>query len=125
LLLRATARCDRCFDYLTGGRLRGTYVAVKGSKGGVLSGRGAGASVADKTMEFGILGPLELIEDGRSIELGGQKQRALLTVLLLDPNRVVSRDHFIDALWEDTPPETAQNALQVHVPPLPKPLRGH
>jgi DNA-binding SARP family transcriptional activator len=66
-------------------------------------------------MEFRILGPLEVIEDGRSVELGGQKQRALVALLLLEPNCVVSRDRLIEALWEDEPPDTAPKALQVHV----------
>ena len=73
-------------------------------------------------MEFRILGPLEVVEDGRPVELGGQKQRALLALLLLEANRVVSRDRLIDALWEDDPPETALKALQVHVSNLRKQL---
>ena len=73
-------------------------------------------------MEFRILGPLEVIEDGRSLELGGQQQRTLLVLLLLDPNRVVSRDRLIDALWDDDPPETAPKALQVYVSNLRKRL---
>src|SRR5580765_5652214 len=66
-------------------------------------------------MEFRILGPLEVISDGQSLDLGGAKQRALLAVLLLNPNQVVSRDRLIDALWEENPPDTAPKALQVHV----------
>ena len=69
-------------------------------------------------MEFRILGPLEVISDGRSVDLGGAKQRALLAVLLLHPNEVVSQDRLIDALWEDSPPDTAQKALQVHISKL-------
>ena len=42
-------------------------------------------------MEFRILGPLEVISDGQALELGGAKQRALLAVLLLNANEVVSR----------------------------------
>src|SRR5205085_5870006 len=38
--------------------------------------------------------------------------------LLLDPNRVVSADRLIEALWEDEPPQTAHKALQVHVSQL-------
>ena len=52
-------------------------------------------------MEFRILGPLEVLENGRQIEIGGAKQRALLAVLLLHANEVVSIDRLIDALWED------------------------
>jgi len=49
-------------------------------------------------MEFRILGPLQVLDEGRELPLGGAKQRALLALLLLDPNRVVSRDHLIDEL---------------------------
>jgi DNA-binding SARP family transcriptional activator len=71
-------------------------------------------------MEFRILGPLEVVSDGKVVELGGAKQRALLAVLLLNSNEVVSTDRLIDALWEDDPPESAHKALQVHVSGLRK-----
>src|SRR5438128_6940416 len=71
-------------------------------------------------MEFRILGPLEVLEGGRVLELGGQKQRTLVAALLLHANEVVSQDRLIDALWEDEPPETAQKALQVYVSQLRK-----
>src|SRR5437868_6932691 len=71
-------------------------------------------------MEFHILGPLEVIANGRALDLGGQKQRALLAILLLEPNRVVSAAGLIDALWDDEPPETAQKAVQVYVSQLRK-----
>src|SRR5215471_4509413 len=73
-------------------------------------------------MEFRILGPLEVLSDGRSLELGGAKQRALLAVLLIHANEVVSQDRLIDALWEDEPPETAPKALHVYVSGLRKVL---
>jgi DNA-binding SARP family transcriptional activator len=73
-------------------------------------------------MEFRILGPLEVLEHGRRVELGGAKQRALLAVLLLDANRVVSLDRLIDALWDETPPDQARKALQVYVSQLRKAL---
>jgi len=66
-------------------------------------------------MEFRLLGPLEVSADGELVELGGAKPRALLAMLLLDANRVVSTDRLIDGLWEDDPPETAPKAIQVHV----------
>jgi DNA-binding SARP family transcriptional activator len=71
-------------------------------------------------MEFRILGPLEVLSDGRALDLGGQKQRALLAVLLLHPNEVVSSERLIEALWEEEPPETAQKALHVYVSQLRK-----
>ena len=72
-------------------------------------------------MDYGILGPLEVrLADGRLLDLGGQKQRTLLGLLLLQANEVVSSERLIDALWEGAPPETAQKALQVHVSQLRK-----
>ena len=59
-------------------------------------------------MEFRILGPLEVLENGRRARVGGAKQRALLAILLLHANEVVSTDRLIDALWEDDAPETGQ-----------------
>jgi DNA-binding SARP family transcriptional activator len=71
-------------------------------------------------IEFRILGPLEVVVDGRLLDLGGLKQRSLLAVLLLDANRPVSRDRLIDALWDEAPPATADKALQVYVSQLRK-----
>src|SRR5262245_15764716 len=73
-------------------------------------------------MEFRILGPLQVLDEGREVPLGGAKQRALLALLLLDPNRVVSRDRLIDELWHTDPPDTARTALQVYVSQLRKAL---
>ena len=55
-------------------------------------------------MEFRLLGPVEALRDGRPIALGGAKPRALLALLLLHANEVVSRDRLIDALWGERPP---------------------
>jgi DNA-binding SARP family transcriptional activator len=73
-------------------------------------------------MEFRILGPLEVAEGGRQVAIAGSKQRALLAILLLHPNAVVSRDRLIDELWGASPPETAPTALQIHVSQLRKSL---
>jgi YVTN family beta-propeller protein len=75
-------------------------------------------------MEFRILGPLEVESDGQVLPIGSRQPRALLTLLLLDANRVVSRDRLFEALWGEEPPETAANALQVYVSQLRKAL-GH
>jgi DNA-binding SARP family transcriptional activator len=75
-----------------------------------------------RRMEFRILGPLEVTSDGKPLELGGAKQRALLAVLLLHANEVVSRDVLIDDLWDEAPPESGVKALQVYVSGLRKVL---
>ena len=71
-------------------------------------------------MEFRILGPLEVVDRGRALTLGGPKQRALLAALLLNSNRVVSVDRLIDVLWPRRLPAGAANALQFHVSQLRK-----
>jgi predicted ATPase/DNA-binding SARP family transcriptional activator len=65
--------------------------------------------------EFRVLGPVEVLVEGRVVGLGAPKQRALLTKLLLARGAVVSRDQFVDALWGDEPPESATASLQVYV----------
>ena len=66
-------------------------------------------------MEFRILGPLEVEEDGRQVPLGGEKQRALLALLLLSRGRPVSTDRLIDEVWSGEPPATAVKSVQVYV----------
>lgn len=73
-------------------------------------------------MEFRILGPLEVVDAGRPVPLGGSKQRTLLALLLLTPNRPVSVDRLADVLWSGDPPAGASNALQYHVSQLRKAL---
>jgi DNA-binding SARP family transcriptional activator len=73
-------------------------------------------------MEFRILGPLEVIDGGRSLPLGGAQQRAMLALLLTRPNEVVSTDRLIDELWGAQPPKTALNTIQYYVSQLRKAL---
>ena len=73
-------------------------------------------------MDFRILGPLEVRAHGESLALGGPKQRALLAVLLLSADRVVSRDRLIEELWADDPPAAARHAVEVNVSRLRKAL---
>jgi DNA-binding SARP family transcriptional activator/WD40 repeat protein len=73
-------------------------------------------------MHFRILGPLEALDEGRTVALSGSKQRALLALLLLHPNETLSRDRLIDELWGEHPPDTATKTVQVHVSRLRKTL---
>jgi DNA-binding SARP family transcriptional activator/ABC-type branched-subunit amino acid transport system substrate-binding protein len=75
-------------------------------------------------MEFRILGPIEVSDEGRRVEIGGHKQRALLASLLLHANEVVSLDRLIDELWGETPPPTAAKTLQAQVSRLRRSLNG-
>jgi DNA-binding SARP family transcriptional activator len=75
-------------------------------------------------LEFRVLGPLQVASGSRVLPLGGAKQRALLALLVLERNRVVSRDRIVDALWGDDPPESAANSVQVYVSKLRRLLGG-
>src|SRR5256885_6414539 len=73
-------------------------------------------------LEFRLLGPVEALVDGQPVPLPAAKPRALLAVLLLNRNRVVSVDRLVDELWGEKPPETATKALQGYVSQLRKGL---
>jgi YVTN family beta-propeller protein len=73
-------------------------------------------------LEFRILGPLEVRADGVAVPMGGPRQRALLALLLLSANRVVSRDRLIDELMLDPRGEKGTRALTVQVSRLRKAL---
>ena len=66
-------------------------------------------------MEFKLLGPLEVAEHDRLLDLGALKQRALLAVLLLNANEVVSVERLVDEIWGASPPATVGKSVQVYV----------
>src|SRR5712691_1460593 len=72
------------------------------------------------TLDYGLLGPLQVRRDGEPLPLGAAKQRALLAILLLNPNRVVSTDQLIEALWPKKPPGKPHTAVQGYVSQLRK-----
>ena len=87
---------------------------------------GSGRARSEESMEFHVLGPLEIVRHGRTLELGAGKQRTLLAVLLLHANEVVSTDRLIDALWGEQAPATAPKIVQGYVSRLRKVLdAGH
>ncbi|WP_328477380.1 AAA family ATPase [Actinoplanes sp. NBC_00393] len=70
-------------------------------------------------MRFRLLGPIEVRDsDGTPIEVSGAKPRALLTLLLAEPGRVVSVDRIAAALWGDAPPPAATATLHSYVSQL-------
>ena len=64
------------------------------------------------TLEFRILGPLEVSDETGHVALGGPKQRGLLAILVLEAGRVVPTDRLVDLLWGDEAPKTATASLQ-------------
>ena len=80
---------------------------------------------AASCLRFRILGPVQVLDrDLRAIDVGGAKPRLVLVQLILNPNRVVSTDALVDALWGEEPPPTARRSLQPHVAKLRAALGG-
>ena len=75
-------------------------------------------------MDFRILGPLEVLDDGRSLALAGSKPRALLALLLLHANETLTTDRLIEELWGERAPAGAAKTLQMHISRLRKALAG-
>jgi predicted ATPase/DNA-binding SARP family transcriptional activator len=60
----------------------------------------------------GVLGPLQVEQDGRRVAVGGGRLRALLARLALDAGRPVTTGRLVDAVWEDDLPADHVHALQ-------------
>ena len=76
---------------------------------------------------YGLLGPVEVRVDGRAVPLPGARQRLVLTMLLVDFNRMVPADRLIDELWEAALPADPRGALRTQVSRLRRalgPARG-
>jgi DNA-binding SARP family transcriptional activator len=71
--------------------------------------------VVRMTMEFRLLGALEVWQGNRLLRLGGPNQRALLAMLLLRAGQVVPVDQLIDALWDQDPPASARTIVHGYV----------
>jgi DNA-binding SARP family transcriptional activator len=69
-------------------------------------------------IEFRLLGPLEVVRNGRAVALGGRRQRSTLAVLLLSAGRVVPVERLADDLYGGAAPATAVTQVQRHVSEL-------
>ncbi|HXZ75297.1 MAG TPA: AfsR/SARP family transcriptional regulator, partial [Streptosporangiaceae bacterium] len=66
-------------------------------------------------LEYGVLGPVQAVRDGRQLSLGGPRQRAVLALLLLAEGRVVPAEYLAEVLWRGAPPPGAAKTLRSHV----------
>jgi DNA-binding SARP family transcriptional activator/tetratricopeptide (TPR) repeat protein len=85
---------------------------------------GGGGLAGGAMLEFRMLGPLEVWAGAERLDLGGPKPRAILAVLLVNANQVVSIDRLIDEVWGEAPPPTARNLIQCYVSRVRRVLRG-
>jgi basic membrane lipoprotein Med (substrate-binding protein (PBP1-ABC) superfamily)/DNA-binding winged helix-turn-helix (wHTH) protein len=73
-------------------------------------------------VDYRLLGPLEVVDGDRRVDLGGARQRALLILLLLHRNQVVSTERIVEELWSGDQPRTAHQIVRVYVSQLRKAL---
>jgi YVTN family beta-propeller protein len=73
-------------------------------------------------MFFSLLGPLQVVDEGRMLRLDAPKQRALLALLLLRHGESVTVESLAEQLWAGEPPATATKAVRVYVGQLRKAL---
>jgi DNA-binding SARP family transcriptional activator/tetratricopeptide (TPR) repeat protein len=67
-------------------------------------------------LDVRLLGPIEIASaDGRRLQLGTRKQRAVLTILALGRGQIVSADRLVDELWGDEPPSRALSSLYPYI----------
>jgi DNA-binding SARP family transcriptional activator len=66
-------------------------------------------------LELGVLGPVRAARDGREVDLGGPKPRAVLALLLVDAGRVMPAEYLAEMLWRGAPPPGAATTLRSYV----------
>jgi hypothetical protein len=66
-------------------------------------------------IEIRLLGPFDLVINGRSTALGSGKQRRMLAALALEANRPMSTDRLIGRLWDDSRPASARANVHAYV----------
>lgn len=75
-----------------------------------------------ETLRVSLLGDVQVTRLGTPVPVRGAQRLALLALLALRAPRSLGRWEIIDALWGESPPPTAVNAVQVHVSALRKAL---
>jgi DNA-binding SARP family transcriptional activator/ABC-type glycerol-3-phosphate transport system substrate-binding protein len=66
-------------------------------------------------LEFRILGPLEAFDGGQRLTVASGRERALLTLFLIFPNRVVTTDRILDSIWGESQPRSGAKTVAFHV----------
>ncbi|MEU4475265.1 BTAD domain-containing putative transcriptional regulator [Micromonospora sp. NPDC023888] len=66
-------------------------------------------------MELRILGDLQVVVDGRPVELGPPKQRLVFAALAVDAGRSVPIEALVDRVWDETPPADARGVLYTYL----------
>jgi WD40 repeat protein/DNA-binding SARP family transcriptional activator len=70
---------------------------------------------ATASVQFRILGPVTAYRDGETVSLGGERQRALLAVLLMHSNETVSTERLVEQLFGRSGSGSPINSIHVAV----------
>ncbi|RSM45234.1 SARP family transcriptional regulator [Amycolatopsis balhimycina DSM 5908] len=62
-----------------------------------------------------LLGPMKAWQGETELELGSAHRRTVLAALAMTPNRTVSREELIDAVWGEAPPQSAQGSIYTYI----------
>ncbi|MEV7043743.1 BTAD domain-containing putative transcriptional regulator [Amycolatopsis sp. NPDC051061] len=69
-------------------------------------------------VQLELFGPVRAWRDGDEMALGSAQRRALLAVLALKANQVVTRSELIDAIWGENAPASANGSIYTYVSSL-------
>ncbi|AHH96649.1 BTAD domain-containing putative transcriptional regulator [Kutzneria albida] len=75
-------------------------------------------------LHVNLLGVVRATMDGRELELGPPKQRAVFVQLAIRRNQVVSRTELIDGVWGEQPPGSVRGIIHTYVSMLRQSLAG-
>lgn len=67
------------------------------------------------SVQYQVLGPVAVTDGGVALSLGGFRQRAVLTVLLLSVDRTVDVDTLVENVWDGAPPAKPLTSLRAYV----------
>jgi DNA-binding SARP family transcriptional activator len=77
------------------------------------------------SVEFSVLGPLELAAGSRRLDLGGARQEIVVAALLLGANRVVTMDRLLEAIYGEDLPPTCRAQAQISISSLRRLFASH
>jgi DNA-binding SARP family transcriptional activator/tetratricopeptide (TPR) repeat protein len=66
-------------------------------------------------LRVGVLGPVTASHDGQDLRVGQPRQQAVLGILAMGANRVISRGELIDGVWGQDPPPSAEGGIYTYV----------
>ena len=77
------------------------------------------------SVEFRILGPLEITAGSSRLEVSGTRQQVVLATLLLHVNKTVSVPRLLEAVYGEQPPSTSRSQVQISVSALRRMFSAH